>query len=253
MCVTEPKFEIRALPGNTFEQECVRVRVCARERLLACVCVCLCVFACVCVCLFVWRVHAGACACASARVRACVHLCMCACVSVCARACACVRVSLCARACMCVLLRECGFCILIGKHYRVCVFNARAHACRTTVRALVARRGPSVFIDRPATRGRPPCARCVGATGRFACVHAGATWTSRTTSAPWAARYTHTSVIDAAGAIYVIGGYGSGTRQQDVWASTDGGADRTRAGWLGSTWRVGRGTKGVLGAALPPS
>jgi hypothetical protein len=38
-------------------------------------------------------------------------------------------------------------------------------------------------------------------------------------------------VIDAAGAIYVIGGYGSGnTYLQDVWKSTDGGADRTRAG-----------------------
>jgi hypothetical protein len=67
------------------------------------------------------------------------------------------------------------------------------------------------------------------AIGRFARVHAGVTWTSRTTSAPWAGRYYHTTVIDAAGAIYVIGGYGS-TRYQDVWASTDGGADRTRAG-----------------------
>jgi hypothetical protein len=33
-------------------------------------------------------------------------------------------------------------------------------------------------------------------------------------------------VIDAAGAIYVIGGY-SGTFYRDVWASTDGGTDRT--------------------------
>jgi hypothetical protein len=31
-------------------------------------------------------------------------------------------------------------------------------------------------------------------------------------------------VVDAAGAIYVIGGYGGGTYYQDVWASTDGGA-----------------------------
>ncbi len=41
-------------------------------------------------------------------------------------------------------------------------------------------------------------------------------------------RFGHTSVIDAAGAIYVIGGYGYNdvgpTRLQDVWASTDGGA-----------------------------
>ncbi len=71
--------------------------------------------------------------------------------------------------------------------------------------------------------------RAALAIGRFACVHAGATWTSRTTSAPWAERQRHTTVIDAAGAIYVIGGDGS-IYYQDVWASTDGGADRTRAG-----------------------
>ncbi len=59
-------------------------------------------------------------------------------------------------------------------------------------------------------------------------LNSGATFTSRTTSAPWAVRAGHTSVIDAAGAIYVIGGYGGsngGTYLQDVWASTDGGAD----------------------------
>jgi hypothetical protein len=66
-------------------------------------------------------------------------------------------------------------------------------------------------------------------------VAAGVTWTSRTTSAPgpWAARAGHTSAIDAAGAIYVIGGFGyyNGTYTyfNDVWVSTDGGADRTRA------------------------
>ncbi len=54
---------------------------------------------------------------------------------------------------------------------------------------------------------------------------AGVTWTSRTAKAEWAARTEHTSAIDAAGAIYVIGGYGGGTTPfQDVWASTDGGA-----------------------------
>jgi hypothetical protein len=38
-------------------------------------------------------------------------------------------------------------------------------------------------------------------------------------------------VIDAAGAIYVIGGYSSSdTIHNDVWVSTDGGADRTRRG-----------------------
>jgi hypothetical protein len=48
-------------------------------------------------------------------------------------------------------------------------------------------------------------------------------------TAPWAARYGHTSVVDAAGAIYVIGGqdggiWRTGTFYQDVWASTDGGS-----------------------------
>jgi hypothetical protein len=52
---------------------------------------------------------------------------------------------------------------------------------------------------------------------------AGAMWRCRTASAPWAARSEHTTVIDAAGAIYVIGGYGEGYRN-DVWVSTDGGA-----------------------------
>jgi hypothetical protein len=75
---------------------------------------------------------------------------------------------------------------------------------------------------------------------------AGVSWTSRTAKAGWAGRFYHTSVVDAAGAIYVIGGLGDGNSLlQDVWASTDGGA---RAG-------LGRGvvkeynymgTKGVL-------
>jgi hypothetical protein len=55
-------------------------------------------------------------------------------------------------------------------------------------------------------------------------------WTSRTASAPWAARWGHTTVIDKTGAIYVIGGsysYDGTSNYQDVWVSTDGGADRT--------------------------
>jgi hypothetical protein len=57
-------------------------------------------------------------------------------------------------------------------------------------------------------------------------------------SAPWDARSGHTSVIDAAGAIYVIGGrngniYPHYIYYQDVWVSTNGGADRTRGGCLG--------------------
>ena len=57
---------------------------------------------------------------------------------------------------------------------------------------------------------------------------AGATWSLRTASAPWAGRYYHTSVTDAAGAIYVIGGLGvvnfNNFYFTDVWVSTDGGA-----------------------------
>ncbi len=54
---------------------------------------------------------------------------------------------------------------------------------------------------------------------------AGVTWTSRTASAPWVSRIYPTSVIDAAGAIYVLGGFGSTyTYLNDVWVSTDGGA-----------------------------
>ncbi len=60
---------------------------------------------------------------------------------------------------------------------------------------------------------------------------AGISWTSRTLKADWAARDGHTSVVDAAGAIYVIGG---GTYFQDVWASTDGGArPDSVGGWSG--------------------
>ncbi len=63
--------------------------------------------------------------------------------------------------------------------------------------------------------------------GRVRALAAGVTWTSRTLSADWGARVGHTSVIDAAGAIYVIGGLlGADTDIyfNDVWASTDGGA-----------------------------
>ncbi len=66
---------------------------------------------------------------------------------------------------------------------------------------------------------------------------AGVTWTLVTAKAPWAARYCHTAVIDAAGAIYVIGGAdGNGILQTDVWVSADKGADRTQGllkGYLG--------------------
>ena len=61
--------------------------------------------------------------------------------------------------------------------------------------------------------------------GRSRALAAGVTWTCVIANAPWAARFGHTSVIDAAGAIYVIGGSdGVSTVYGDVWVSTDGGA-----------------------------
>jgi hypothetical protein len=65
---------------------------------------------------------------------------------------------------------------------------------------------------------------------------AGATWKLVIAKAPWAARYGHASAINAAGAIYVLGGYGTGYLN-DVWVSTDAGADR-----LGGTRRALVGT-----------
>ncbi len=69
--------------------------------------------------------------------------------------------------------------------------------------------------------------------------------------APWAGRYGHTTVIDAAGAIYVLGGVGDSKTSfnpdfNDVWVSTDGGADRTRAGTRGILKEVRKGTRRVL-------
>ncbi len=59
-------------------------------------------------------------------------------------------------------------------------------------------------------------------------------WRCRTKTAPWAARFGHTTVIDSAGAIYVIGGYGDYTYYKDVWVSTDGGArPDSGVGWSG--------------------
>jgi hypothetical protein len=97
----------------------------------------------------------------------------------------------------------------------------------------------------------------VGATSRArARWAAGVTWTSRTANASWAFRYSHTSVVDAAGAIYVIGGHGGSnyTDLQDVWASTDGGArpDYVQGvvggysrGYSSGYLRVLKGAKGV--------
>ena len=75
--------------------------------------------------------------------------------------------------------------------------------------------------------GGRSCVFAFGAIGRFRpALAAGVRWTLVIDGAPWAARYWHTSVVDAAGAIYVLGGYDrfGRTTYRDVWASTDGGA-----------------------------
>jgi hypothetical protein len=82
---------------------------------------------------------------------------------------------------------------------------------------------------------------------------AGKTWVSRTDTAPWGPRWGHTSVVDAAGAIYVLGGEDDGASstafKNDVYVSIDGGA-RTRLARVlwGTTGYsgAGRGTTGVL-------
>jgi hypothetical protein len=58
---------------------------------------------------------------------------------------------------------------------------------------------------------------------------AGATWVRVTEHAAWEARAGHTSVIDATGAIYVLGGGGS-KYFNDVWRGTDGGEARHATG-----------------------
>ena len=116
-------------------------------------------------------------------------------------------------------------------------------ACHATVQApRVARRGPAVFTARPATDGGRACACSFVPPAVLA---AGVSWTSRTLKAGWAARWGHSTVIDAAGAIYVIGGRNGTTYFNDVLVSTDGGAlpDSVK-GVLG--WGTQGGTAVVL-------
>ncbi len=118
-----------------------------------------------------------------------------------------------------IFVRACPAC--------VCVANACARP--GAVRALSLRGGDFRYQKaRPAPRvgghARVVAVRCHRPGSRASA--AGVTWTCRTAKAGWAGRGEHTSVVDAAGAIYVIGGSGDGTTTfyADVWASTDGGA-----------------------------
>ncbi len=65
---------------------------------------------------------------------------------------------------------------------------------------------------------------------------AGGTWTCLLANTPWPARYGHTTVIDAAGTIYLMGGAfvrggGAGAHlnlYNDVWVGTNNGANSTQ-------------------------
>jgi hypothetical protein len=106
----------------------------------------------------------------------------------------------------------------------VCVARLCVRAPRGCLGPAVARTatGGITSVARGGAGGHV-CVFAIGAIDRSSALAAGVTWTSRTTSAQWAARAHHTSVVDAAGAIYVIGGGDTGgTFFQDVW--TDGGA-----------------------------
>ena len=76
------------------------------------------------------------------------------------------------------------------------------------------------------------------------------TWSLVTSNAPWAARSAHTTVIDAAGTMFLIGGQGDTGFLNDVWSSADKGANRTQGGVLKGyskgTQRVLQGYSGVL-------
>jgi hypothetical protein len=133
---------------------------------------------------------------------------------------------------------------------RACV-RACMRACPSACLSLCACVRAFVHVT-AGTCGIYGSARDAFAARAFVASHAlaaGAMWRCLTTSAPWAAREGHTTVIDAAGAIYVIGGYGSMNRTvfNDVWKSTDGGA---RPDSVGGGRRVLGKYSGVGGGAL---
>ena len=73
---------------------------------------------------------------------------------------------------------------------------------------------------------------------------AGVTWSMAAVFTPWAARSGHTTVIDAAGTMYLIGGNGDYGNLNDVWSSADKGANRRRGtpgGTQGGTQAIRRG------------
>ncbi len=146
--------------------------------------------------------------------------------------CACVRASVCfLHMCPCTRAFVSAH-VGVFSHFhliassRACVFHVGvfdAFVPRSAVRVLSWHGGDRRYLQRCPPRVRA----CVCAISRVSrALAAGVTWTNRSSNAQWAARFGHTSVIDAAGAIYVLGGFGGDSvgYYADVWKSTDGGA-----------------------------
>jgi hypothetical protein len=118
----------------------------------------------------------------------------------------CIRVSVCARVCV---RRRCAGTLVAGAAGTGGIYSSAATVGRPRVRF--------AFVSSVSSRA----------------LAAGVNWASRTTDGQWARRRSHTTVVDAAGAIYVIGGTDGGslsngittwTYLRDVWKSTDVGA-----------------------------
>ncbi len=99
--------------------------------------------------------------------------------------------------------------------YSVCVFSVGLAAVRFLPGAPA---GTSGIYSSAATGGRPRLRvrfALVSSVGRARSA-AGVTWSLVIASAPWGARAKHTSVVDAAGAVYVIGGSKGHSAYNDV-------------------------------------
>jgi hypothetical protein len=114
--------------------------------------------------------------------------------------------------------------------------------------------GTDVVADQ-LRNGRASAPTFAGVVARVA---AGASFRLVTNQPPWAGRYGHTTVIDAAGNIYLMGGLGDGFGNyfNDVWKGTNFGENRTRgvlrgysrgANWVpGGTQETLKDAQGVL-------
>ena len=91
--------------------------------------------------------------------------------------------------------------------------------------------GTDVVADQ-LRNGRASAPTFAGVVARVA---AGASFRLVTNQPPWEGRYGHTTVIDAAGNMYLMGGLGDGFGNyfNDVWKGTNSGENRTQGGTQG--------------------